>query len=174
MISFSLFDPEWLGDGLQFTMPQITAIVTLNFGTNKDQISIATIVKTSEKKHGTKSINQVTINLQFALNVLSILFDREVVERMNRLFSSIKDELLPSTSTQYIQMVDAFLSAAQNPPININVITWLNFSAWNTSTDNVQYRKYHQAQLDVEKEKQQAINDATLVQTILQMSSHVL
>jgi hypothetical protein len=38
----------------------------------------------------------------------------------------------------------------------------------------VQYRKYHQAQLDVEKEKQQAINDATLVQTILQMSSHVL
>ena len=158
-------DPEWLGDGLQFTMPQVTAIVTFNFGTSKDQISIATIVKTSEKKHGIKSINQVTINLQFALNVLAILFDREVIERMNRLFSSIKDELLPSTSTQYIQMVDAFLSAAQNPPININVITWLNFSAWNTSTDNVQYRKYHQAQLDVEKEKQQAINDATLAAT---------
>ena len=160
-------DNQWLGNGFQLSMAQLTSIVTLSFGEIHGSISIGSIVQTNEKIHGTTAMSQVITNMQFAIKVFSEIFDLGFVGAMAAMFTRVKEELLPTSSQQYMEMINAFLSAAQNPPLDgINNVGWLLNVAWNTNTNNVSFRKYVQHNATVKEAEQKAFNDGIIAQNV--------
>ena len=158
-------DRQFMNDGLQLSPSQIKALLTLDFGTGKDQLSSKDVVKSTQTQFSLTSINQLKTNFEFFLELMAEIFHPEFVQLVAQLAVRIRDDLNPTDPQEYTAFLNSFLHAAKNPPSGMSMhvaYQWLKYNAFDTSTDNRDFRLFRENQAKERESKQAEMNNKLL------------
>ena len=110
-------DPRLLnGNVYLFTEKGAVAFLSFNFGAGADQISTASIIKSSEKSNSIATITQRHQNLRFVLQIMRSMFIPDLVDAVEKMIQDVKDQLKPTSAGDFSTVVDALLHGMSQPP----------------------------------------------------------
>ena len=91
-------------------------LVSLNFGSETNQISSNTIVKQTDFTLGFRTTVDVLHHSTSLLAVLRIIFIDEVVDKIAIMIQEVRNKMRPTSGPEFTTLIDAMLQAISKPP----------------------------------------------------------